>query len=48
MEIYHQIVRHDAVIYQNLNGFAFKGGNIFYGFAWSTLEAEKLKVTLES
>lgn len=39
LSIYQMILRNEFLIYENMNKMTFKGGNIFYGFAWSKLRA---------
>ena len=42
LEIYDLVLQHEMKLFSNLNTLTFKGGNIFYGFAWSKMKTPEL------
>lgn len=46
LEIYAMVLKHEQELYKNLNALTFKGGNIFYGFAWSKYNTVGLQMQI--
>ena len=45
LQIYKLIIKHDLMIYDCLNSLTNPGGQLMYGYAWSTMRGEE--ITLE-
>ncbi len=47
LQIYKLIIKHDLMIYDSLNSLTNPGGQLMYGYAWSTMKADEVTVEMK-
>ena len=47
LQIYKLIIKHDLMIYDSLNSLTNPGGQLMYGFAWSTMKADEVMLEMK-